>query len=149
MVSSYQIGDSQSLLLHLLNQTELSLSLLALCPARPHLGIENFRQLCPFDLINFYFSFTDLSRYTNTFLEILLPPFAFFFDITRSRCSLCFLSFYAFSYTSVCSLVSRLMPPNTFGSIVIVYGGNFYINLCTSVSRYCLRVAKGLFSKLS
>ena len=149
MLLGDQVGNPKSLILHLFNQTELTLSFLTLCSTSPHFGIQNLSQLCTFDLVDFNFFFTDLNKFINTFLEILLPPFVFFFDITRSRCSRCLRSLSAFSSTSICSLVSRLMLPSTFGSIVMVSGGNFSINLWTRASRYCLRVAKGLFSKLS
>jgi hypothetical protein len=81
-VLGYQVRHPQPLILHLLNQTQLPLPLLTLRTSRPHLCVQHLSQLRTFNLVHLNFLFTNLNKHLVTFLEILLPPLAFFFDTT-------------------------------------------------------------------
>jgi hypothetical protein len=91
-----EVGDSQSFLLHLLDEGYFRLLLLAFSPFGPQAGIDDLGELSPLDLISLYLTLVDLSGGWGTFLESLLLPLALFLDSTRSRCCRCCLSFCSF-----------------------------------------------------
>ena len=145
----HQVGHSQPFALHPLNQGHFARPFVSLCPFGPQSAIDHFRQLLPSDFVQLNVLSVQLNNPIRTFFDILFLPFVFFFASTFSICSLRFLSSSAFSSASICSLLSRLIPPNTFGSIVIVSAGSFSSSLCTKASLFCFFVSKGLFSNES